>query len=239
MLLTTKRYLARFAKQLGQAQLRWFQLRSALPAASTAGYLETGVILFPNSTCPPGGGFAGNAALYHIVDFRQVRQVRGRRLAHDSTPQHVRYEDWSGMLKLAPYPIKPIRKLVREELAHNCRSIYTYPARFRVSTAKARSMKVDGHCCQRTQYTTGELTGIRNQLTPQEWRVVYSRLYQLHWALTTACQELPIRIRIHGRDDGALEGIFPTLLTARRALHAATVTCSRSSFEHCGFFSTD
>ena len=197
------------------------------------GTLETGVLQFPEDYGAVGCGFTGNCSVYSIVDYSKVLEPKGRKRIE--TENGVDYVDSPDMHDLIPYELKTSKELIEQELFNNKKSVFTYPYRFRERYEDALITYVNGEKCTKTEYEEDILRVILSELTDLEWRQVLQEQHSITWSLESVTKEFPIRLRIDGSDDGAVEGIFKTYLEAQRQLKFQSYNDSFKS----PFFYTD
>lgn len=197
------------------------------------GLMEKGMLKFYSKQWAIGGGFSGNCSIYTIVDYSKHMVPKGRRKV--DIEGGYKFVDSPDMNDLIPFELKPIKQLIEEELFNNERSIYTYPYRFRDRYQAILSVYVGDHLCKNSEFPEDLVRQIQCELTPIEWKSVLKNMHNISYSLEMPSQEEPIRVRIDGIDDGAVEGIFNNYETARECLR---ISSYHNTFQK-PFFSTD
>jgi hypothetical protein len=208
----------------------WFN--SCFNPKNDTGLLKKGILQFPLDSWAIGGGFVGNCSIYTIRDYRDCFTPKGRKKIE--TNEGYDYIDSPDMNDMIPFELLSIQTLISNEIESNHTSTYTYPQRFTAKYKECLLIKIGDTICQKSNFPPDLIPEIEKELTSIEWKFVLTKRHRLEWSIQSVSQEQPIKVRVSGIDDGAIEGLFETLAEAEKKLSF----CSHVGFES-PFFSTD
>ena len=206
----------------------WFNL--CFNPKNDSGLIEKGILQFSEDNWAIGGGFEGNCSIYTIRDFREHKEPKGR--VKVVTGDGYDFIGSPDMNDLVPFDLLSIKTLVENEIDSNYTSIFTYPRRFTNKYAQELKLVIGDTVCQKSNFPIKLIPDIEKELTLIEWKYILIKRHQLRWSINSVSQEQPIKIRISGIDDGAVEGLFENIADAKRELHMASFMGFKDSFFH-------
>lgn len=204
-----------FAKYPAMKENEWFN--TCFFPKNKTGILRSGILQFEENEWAIGGGFEGNCSIYTIRDYRKYFDPKGRKKV-EITEQEYYFVNSPDMNDMIPFNLLSIKELVQDEIANNFTSIFTYPRRFQDKYANALKVVIGDMVLGSSNFPIELISDIEKELTPLEWKSVLIHRNRLIWSLESVSKEQPIKLRIDGIDDGAVEGLFESLEQAEKAL---------------------
>jgi len=206
----------------------WFN--SCFNPKNDSGLIEKGILQFPEDEWAIGGGFEGNCSIYTIRDYRNHFEPKGRKKIE--TKEGWDYIDSPDMNDMMPFDLLSVQTLISNEIESNHTSIFTYPRRFTDKYKEILMIKIGDSMCQKSNFPIDLIPEIEKELTPIEWKNVLVKRHRIVWSIQSVSQEQPIRVRVSGIDDGAIEGLFEDITDAKMKLHMASFMGFEDPFFH-------
>lgn len=135
----------------------------------------------------PGGAWPGNYGIFYVTDYTQYKTPKGR--------------------ELVSYPLKTTAQLIEEERHRLKYSIHSIPHRFYKEYSEKLFVTINGKKYVDSNLTPELLKDVISKMTPKEHGKYIQAINTVNIDLWPSV-ELPIKIRIIGDDDGALEAQF-------------------------------
>lgn len=175
-------------------------------AGNTREGRTTVMINFIEGYWVPGGAWPGNYGIFHVTDYRKYKTPKGRKRI-DISPTEYDYVDSPDMYELVSYPLKTTAQLIEEDRERLKYSIYSIPNRFYKEYSEKLIITIGGQKCGGSKLTPEMLKEVISKMTPKEYGIYLQAINKIDIDLYPSV-ELPIKIRIDGDDDGALEALF-------------------------------
>lgn len=200
------------------------------------GNVEVGMIRFFNGEYVPGGPWNGNYGMYFITDFTRYKSVKGRKRVEIEGGYD--YVDSSDMFDLVPYNLLSTEENIKAEVERKRKLLYNIPHRFFDIYRDKLTIMIGSQKCQGSNLTDRMLEEILLNMTSREKSKYQQSLYNIDVSLYPSL-ELPVRIRIDGRDDGAEEALFESVDSAKKVMVELSGFHTRDHRERFGFKGTN
>lgn len=167
------------------------------------------MIKFIQDDYVPGCGWPDNYGLFTVTDFTKYKTPKGRKKVIISESEH-NYIDSPDMYDLIPYELHTTAELIEQERRRSKYSLYKIPGRFFQEYSKRLLVKINGELAQGDELTEEMLQEVISKMNPEEYACYLKAINNINIDLWPTV-ELPIKVRICGVDDGAIEAQFSSM----------------------------
>lgn len=173
-----------------------------------SGYTKM-MIKFCKEDYVPGGAWPGDYGLFTVIDYTKLKLKKGKKKVFVSESEY-NFVDSPDMNDLVPYELPTTAELIESERKRAKHSIYNIPGRLRKEYVDKLIVTINGTRAQGSELTEDMLEEAISKMTTTEYAYYLRKINNIDIDLYPTV-ELPIKVRICGVDDGAVEAQFGSM----------------------------